>query len=101
MCVTAQFDVIKAVVDISGQGMGRLAFAQAMKLIDGEEITGIKVPHDVDLYVSSEDGKGWLEADADGIPQEAKNGEARLAPGRVSIFSDGVAADAPAPQMIA
>jgi len=64
----AQNDVIKAVVDISGQGMGRLAFAQAVKVIDGNPPAEIKVPYEIDLYASSEDGKGWLEAHADGIP---------------------------------
>lgn len=63
-----QFDVIKAVVDISGQGMGRLAFAQAEKVIDGTEITEIRVPYEIDLYASSDDAAGWLEAHADGIP---------------------------------
>ncbi|HBD92484.1 MAG TPA: sugar ABC transporter substrate-binding protein [Gemmobacter sp.] len=63
-----QFDVIKAVVDISGQGMGRLAFAQAVNVIEGNPPAGIKVPYDIDLYASAEDGKGWLEAHADGIP---------------------------------
>jgi len=63
-----QNDVIKAVVDISGQGMGRLAFAQAVKVIDGNPPAEIKVPYEIDLYASSEDGKGWLEAHADGIP---------------------------------
>lgn len=63
-----QFDVIKAVVDISGQGMGRLAFAQAMNVIEGNPPAEIKVPYEIDLYASSEDGKAWLEAHADGIP---------------------------------
>ena len=63
-----QFDVIKAVVDISGQGMGRLAFAQAINVIQGKPPADIKVPYDIDLYASAEDGKGWLDAHADGIP---------------------------------
>ncbi|HEY4192213.1 MAG TPA: substrate-binding domain-containing protein [Mesorhizobium sp.] len=63
-----QFDVIKAVVDISGQGMGRLAFAQALNVIAGKPPQDIKVPYNIDLYASSEDGKGWLEAHKDGIP---------------------------------
>jgi ABC-type sugar transport system substrate-binding protein len=64
----SQNDVIKAVVDISGQGMGKLAFAQAVKVIEGNPPADIKVPYDIDLYKSSEDGKAWLEAHADGIP---------------------------------
>lgn len=63
-----QGDVMKAVVDISGQGMGRLAFAEAMKVINGNPPADIKVPYDIDLYASPEDGKSWLEAHADGIP---------------------------------
>lgn len=63
-----QNDVIKAVVDISGQGMGKLAFAQALKVLKGEPPKDIKVPYDIDLYVSKADGEGWLKAHADGIP---------------------------------
>ncbi|OHV79467.1 substrate-binding domain-containing protein [Rhizobium sp. LCM 4573] len=64
----ADFSIIKAVVDISGQGLGKLALAQAIKSIDGEPPEGIKVPYDIDVYKSSTDGKAWLEAHADGIP---------------------------------
>jgi len=64
----ADFTVIKAVVDISGQGLGKLALAQAVKSIDGKPPEGIKVAYDIDLYKSSEDGKGWLKAHSDGIP---------------------------------
>lgn len=63
-----QFDVIKAVVDISGQGMGRLAFAQAELVIAGTPPAEIRVPYAIDLYASPEDAGGWLEAHADGIP---------------------------------
>ncbi|WP_102958537.1 substrate-binding domain-containing protein [Mangrovicella endophytica] len=61
-------DVIKAVVDISGQGLGKLALDQAVKSINGNAPAEIKVAYDIDLYASSEDGKGWLEAHSDGIP---------------------------------
>lgn len=61
-------DVIKAVVDISGQGLGKLALAQAIKSIDGNAPKDIKVPYDVDLYASTEAGAGWLKAHADGVP---------------------------------
>jgi simple sugar transport system substrate-binding protein len=64
----ADFSVIKAVVDISGQGLGKLALAQAIKSIDGQPPAGIKVAYDIDLYKSSEDGKAWLKAHADGVP---------------------------------
>ncbi|WLR95641.1 substrate-binding domain-containing protein [Shinella zoogloeoides] len=64
----ADFSVIKAVVDISGQGLGKLALDQAIKSIDGNAPADIKVPYDIDLYKSAEDGKAWLEAHADGIP---------------------------------
>jgi simple sugar transport system substrate-binding protein len=62
------FSVMKAVVDISGQGLGKLALAQAIKAIDGQPPAGIKVPYEVDLYKSADDGKAWLKAHADGIP---------------------------------
>lgn len=64
----AQFDVIKAVVDISGQGLGKLAMAQAVKTIEGDAPADIKVPYEIDVYASAEDGKAWLEAHKDGIP---------------------------------
>jgi ABC-type sugar transport system substrate-binding protein len=64
----ADFSVIKAVVDISGQGLGKLALAQAIKSIDGQPPEGVKIAYDIDLYKSSEDGKAWLKAHADGIP---------------------------------
>lgn len=64
----SDFSVIKAVVDISGQGLGRLALDQAIKSIDGQPPEGIKVPYEIDVYKSSEDGKAWLESHADGIP---------------------------------
>ncbi|WEX08993.1 substrate-binding domain-containing protein [Chelativorans sp. AA-79] len=63
-----EHDVIKAVVDISGQGMGRLAFEQAVNVIEGNPPEGIKVPYEIDLYASSEDGAGWQEAHPNGIP---------------------------------
>ncbi|MFK0333473.1 substrate-binding domain-containing protein [Rhizobium sp. NPDC090275] len=64
----SDFTVIKAVVDISGQGLGKLALAQAIKTVDGQAPADIKVPYDIDVYKSSEDGKAWLKAHADGIP---------------------------------
>lgn len=64
----SDFSVIKAVVDISGQGLGKLALEQAIKSIDGNPPEGIKVAYDIDVYKSSDDGKAWLEAHADGIP---------------------------------
>jgi simple sugar transport system substrate-binding protein len=64
----SDFSVIKAVVDISGQGLGKLALAQAVKSVDGQPPEGIKVPYDIDVYKSADDGKAWLKAHADGIP---------------------------------
>lgn len=63
-----QFDVIKAVVDISGQSMGRLAFAEAVQAISGDSDGEIKAPADIDLYDTSEAGAAWLQAHPDGIP---------------------------------
>lgn len=64
----ADFSIIKAVVDISGQGLGKLALNEAIKSINGQAPANIKVPYDIDLYKSSEDGKAWLKAHADGVP---------------------------------
>ncbi|SER12268.1 monosaccharide ABC transporter substrate-binding protein, CUT2 family [Faunimonas pinastri] len=64
----ADFTVVKAVVDISGQGLGKLALAEAIKSVDGQAPKDIKVPYDIDLYASAEDGKNWLKAHADGLP---------------------------------
>ncbi|SFB62461.1 simple sugar transport system substrate-binding protein [Rhizobium sp. NFR07] len=64
----SDFSVIKAVVDISGQGLGKLALEQAIKSIDGNPPEGIKVAYDIDVYKSSDDGRAWLEAHADGVP---------------------------------
>lgn len=62
------FGVIKGVVDISGQAMGRLAFNEAVKAINGEADDEIKAPAQIDLYNTSEAGAEWLQAHPDGIP---------------------------------
>lgn len=62
------FDVIKGVIDISGQGMRRLAFAEAVKAIAGETDGEIQAPAEIDLYDTSEAGAAWLQAHPDGIP---------------------------------
>ena len=64
----ADFTIIKAVVDISGQGLGKLALAQAISTIDGKPPEGIKVPYNIDLYSSAENGKAWIAAHSDGVP---------------------------------
>lgn len=61
-------DVLKAQVDISGQVMGRAAIDEALKILDSQEPAEIVVPVPVDIYTSSADASGWLEAHADGIP---------------------------------
>ncbi|MGH6862378.1 MAG: substrate-binding domain-containing protein, partial [Phyllobacterium sp.] len=60
--------VVKAVVDISGQGLGKLALTQAVNAIDGKKPEDIRVPYEIDLYDSADAGKDWLKAHADGIP---------------------------------
>lgn len=60
--------VLVAQVDISGQVMGRAAIEQALKILDGQEPSDVVVPVPVDIYTTSEDAAGWLEAHADGIP---------------------------------
>lgn len=64
----ADFTIIKAVVDISGQGLGKLALAQAISTIDGKPPEGIKVAYNIDLYNSAENGKAWIAAHSDGVP---------------------------------
>lgn len=60
--------VIKAVVDISGQGLGKLALTQAINAIDGKKPADIRVPYNIDLYASADAGKEWLKAHSDGVP---------------------------------
>lgn len=60
--------VIKAVVDISGQGIGKLALKQALEALAGHSPLGVRVSYDIDMYTTPEDGKAWLDAHADGIP---------------------------------
>ena len=64
----ADFTIIKAVVDISGQGLGKLALQQAISTIDGKPPEGIKVAYNIDLYSSAENGKAWIAAHSDGVP---------------------------------
>jgi simple sugar transport system substrate-binding protein len=61
-------EVLKAVVDISGLRVGRLAFDQAMKAIGGEKLDNPITPAQIDLYSKSDDGAAWIEAHLDGIP---------------------------------
>jgi simple sugar transport system substrate-binding protein len=61
-------DVLKAQVDISGQGMGKAAIDEALKILDGHKPDKVVVPVQVDIYTSPADASGWLQAHADGIP---------------------------------
>ena len=59
---------LKSEVDVTGQGLGKMAFEQAMNAIEGKPAAEIVVPFPIDLYTTPEQAKGWLEAHADGLP---------------------------------
>lgn len=59
--------VLKAVVDISGIEVGKLAFAAAQDAIGGEEPAGKVIPAPIELYFP-EDAQAWLDAHPDGLP---------------------------------
>jgi sugar transport system substrate-binding protein len=61
-------DVLKAVVDISGKAMGKLALDLALQAVKGEKLDNKVVQAPIDLYSSTADSEGWLTAHADGIP---------------------------------
>ena len=62
------YDVMKGVVDISGKTMGSLALDLALDAINGKELNNVTVQAPIDLYLSSEQAKGWLETHPDGLP---------------------------------
>lgn len=61
-------EVLKSVVDISGKKMGGLVFAQTLnainKTLPAQKVT--QVP--IDLYVTADQAKGWLDTHQDGLP---------------------------------
>jgi len=61
-------DVLKAVVDISGIEVGKLAARAADEVRDGRAPEYEVVPAPVDLYATPGDGQDWLEAHPDGVP---------------------------------
>lgn len=60
--------ILKGEVDVSGQGLGKVAVQLAIDAAEGKERDEVAELVDIDLYTSAEDGKGWLEAHPDGIP---------------------------------
>lgn len=62
------YQVLKAVVDISGKKMGNAVFAQTMNVINKTPAENKIIPVDIDTYVKSEDGKQWLATHVDGLP---------------------------------
>lgn len=64
----ADNSILKAVVDISGQTMGRVAIGLALEAMDGVERDDVVEPVQIDLYTQAKDGEDWLEAHPDGIP---------------------------------
>lgn len=64
----AAHTILKAVVDISGTSVGRLAIQQAVDAVDGKSKGSRIVPADIGLYTTPEDANAWLGAHGDGIP---------------------------------
>lgn len=64
----ADSSVLKSVVDISGQEMGRVAIQLALDAMDGKKRDKVVEPVNVDLYTKPEDGGDWLSTHPDGIP---------------------------------
>ncbi|NPD65418.1 substrate-binding domain-containing protein [Lichenicola cladoniae] len=64
----AAHTILKAVVDISGKSVGRLAIQQAMDAVDGKSKGSRIVPADIGLYTTTDEANAWLGAHSDGIP---------------------------------
>ncbi len=60
--------VLKGEVDVSGQGIGAVALTAALDAIAGKKADGIVVPVPIDLYLTGDQAKSWLEAHKDGLP---------------------------------
>lgn len=63
----ADFSVMKAIADVSGQGIGKLALEQALKGAAGQKLDSIVVPMGISIFKSPEDAKAWLESHPDGL----------------------------------
>jgi simple sugar transport system substrate-binding protein len=61
-------EVLKAVVDISGIAVGRLAARAAEQARSGELTSYTVVPAPIDLYAEAGQGRAWLGAHPDGVP---------------------------------
>lgn len=59
--------VLKAVVDISGIAVGKLAFAAAQDTIDGNAPAEKVIPAPIELY-TPDDAQEWLDTHPDGLP---------------------------------
>jgi simple sugar transport system substrate-binding protein len=60
--------VLKGEVDVSGQGIGKVALDAAVDAIKGKKAEGLVVPVPIDLYTAPDQAKAWLEAHQDGLP---------------------------------
>ncbi|SFJ27481.1 simple sugar transport system substrate-binding protein [Amycolatopsis sacchari] len=60
--------VLKAVVDISGIAVGKLAARAADQVRRGDLKTYTVVPAPIELYVGPQQGGAWLTAHPDGVP---------------------------------
>jgi simple sugar transport system substrate-binding protein len=62
------YQVLKAVVDISGKKMGDAVFTQTMNVINKQPPAEKVIQVPIDLYAKREDGKQWLATHVDGLP---------------------------------
>ncbi len=60
--------ILKAEVDVSGQGLGRLALQQAVNAVQGVEAADLIVPIEIDLYTTPEQAQAWIDTHPDGLP---------------------------------
>jgi simple sugar transport system substrate-binding protein len=63
----ADFSVMKAIADVSGQGIGKLALEQALNGAEGKKAADIIVPMGISIFKSADDAKKWLETHKDGL----------------------------------
>ena len=59
--------IIKAVADVSGQGIGKLALEQALNGADKKPAASLVVPMTISIFKSSDDAKKWLADHKDGL----------------------------------
>ncbi|GJE69446.1 substrate-binding domain-containing protein [Methylorubrum podarium] len=63
----ADHTVLKAVADVSGQGIGRLALEQALNGADKKPAASLIVPMTISIFDTTEQAKTWLADHPDGL----------------------------------